>query len=536
MLVNYGARSSEIELSLKGVQLTDFGLKDKTLTLAPNAWKILASPPEKTRDDTALFELPALGVTNVVGLWKMEIPEGSHTAIFSRRIQIEQNPAVRYILDLGDMRGKAKVKIGAFDYPLLWRKPYCLDVTAAVKRGRYGRLETTIEVTPPDPSVAPALSTNITVRAVCGEEPPPFSDWPQGKDPVSIAKLVIKQFLSTSPWGYFPKGYGGKEPYSADHIHYSIASLWVNALSIARQIGDIETEKRLIAAFSPVYDERRDIQTTVNHVDFTIFGAVPLAIASLTGDDKAKLLGLSYADFQFAKPLPAFTPAHDPNSPERQLELFNLGLSHQSRMWLDDLYMISLLQLEAYRVTRDGKYLDRAAYQCRYYLDRMQRDDGLFNHAEGVPFVWGRGAGWGAATMAMLLEHLPEGHPERSSILEHYLRMMKTLKHYQRASGLWGQLVDDSESWDETSGSAMFAYAFACGVRHGWLNAAEYEEPTTRAFAALVDRLDEHGNLTGVCIGTNRKNSREWYLQRPVMTGDTHGQAAILWLCRALLP
>ena len=37
--------------------------------------------------------------------------------------------------------------------------------------------------------------------------------------------------------------------------------------------------------------------------------------------------------------------------------------------------------------------------------------------------------------------------------------MMATLLANQRESGLWGQIVDDRESWDETSGSATSALA-----------------------------------------------------------------------------
>ncbi len=535
LLVNYGLRSQSVELRLTGAELAEFGLTDGRLDLRPNEVRLLQSPVAKPVDNTALFQLPALGVTNVVGAWKREIPEGRHVALFTQRIQIEQNPAVRYVLDLGDMRGRAKVTIGATEYPVLWRPPYCLEVTAAVRRGRYGRLETTIEVTPPDPSVEPSLSTNITVRAVAGAPVPPFSEWPAGKEPATVAGRIIDLFLSTTPWGYFPKGYAGAAPYSPDHIAYPIASLWVNALDCARLAGDIESEKRLVAALEPVYGPRKDIQTEVNHVDFTIFGAVPLAIYSKTGDRRARELGLKYADFQFAKPEPPFKPAHDPNSPERQLELWRLGLSHQSRLWLDDLYMISLLQFEAYKATGRREYLERAAHETAYYLERLQREDGLFEHAVGVPFVWGRGAGWGAAAMTMALELLPESDPLYGRIRPRYLKMMAALRQHQRASGLWGQLVDDAESWDETSGSAMFAYAMITGVKRGWLPAAEYAERAEKAYLALVGQLDEYGNLKGVCIGTNRRNSREWYMQRPTTVGDTHGQAAMLWVCHALM-
>jgi hypothetical protein len=62
-----------------------------------------------------------------------------------------------------------------------------------------------------------------------------------------------------------------------------------------------------------------------------------------------------------------------------------------------------------------------------------------------------------------------------------------------------------------------------------------HAECARRAYIALCDRLDENANLTGVCVGTNRKNSREWYMNRPRIVGDPHGQAPMLWICGALL-
>ena len=79
------------------------------------------------------------------------------------------------------------------------------------------------------------------------------------------------------------------------------------------------------------------------------------------------------------------------------------GLSHETRFWIDDMYMLTILQLEAYRATGDKKYLDRDAKEMVAYLDKLQQPNGLFYHAPDVPFFWGRGDGWVAAGMAEML-------------------------------------------------------------------------------------------------------------------------------------
>ena len=82
---------------------------------------------------------------------------------------------------------------------------------------------------------------------------------------------------------------------------------------------------------------------------------------------------------------------------ERQQELWEAGYTPQTRLWIDDMYMITMLQLQAYRLTKDKKYLNRALHEMCLYLDELQVKDGpaagLFYHAPDVPFVWGRGAG-----------------------------------------------------------------------------------------------------------------------------------------------
>ena len=199
------------------------------------------------------------------------------------------------------------------------------------------------------------------------------------------------------------------------------------------------------------------------------------------------------------------------------------------------MYMITLLQSQAYRATGERKYIERAAREMVMYLEKLQRDDGLFNHAPGAPFAWARGNGWMAAGMAMNLKFLKPDDPSRPKILAGYAKMMKALLANQRASGLWGQIVDDAESWDETSGSAMFAYALNEGLRQGLVDEAAARAAVDKAYSALVARLDKYGNLADVCAGTGWRNDREHYMKRPRVNGDPHGQAPLLWLCASLM-
>ncbi len=372
-----------------------------------------------------------------------------------------------------------------------------------------------------------------------------FTDWPKGAEPEVVSRRLTDLFLTTSPETYKPVGYlclAGETNwgYGGNHIHYSTVSLWVNALACANLVGDSEREAKLVAAFEPFYGPKASILPKFKHVDFTIVGAVPLEIAILTGDERARKLGLKFADLQWEEPKPDDPPPpYDITPYEERMKWWKQGYSDQTRLWIDDMYMITVLQGLAYRLTKNRAYIDRAAREMCLYLDTIQLKDGpdagLFYHAPDVPYVWGRGDGWMAAGMPLLLEMLPKDSEYYAQILAGYRRMMEKLLARQCEDGMWNQLVGDPKSWKETSCTAMFGYAFAMGVKNGWLPAQTYGVAARKAWLALVSRMDAYGNVPDVCCGTGKKNDYQYYLDRPRVHGDPHAQAPLLWMARAFL-
>ena len=251
-------------------------------------------------------------------------------------------------------------------------------------------------------------------------------------------------------------------------------------------------------------------------MDDSIFGIVPLEIAIQTKDKKYLDYGLTFADRQWENPQPD-------------------GLSHETRYWIDDMYMLTILQLEAFRATGDKKYLDRGANEMVAYLDKLQQPNGLFFHAPDAPFFWGRGDGWVAAGMTEMLRDLPADHPQRARILAGYKLMMTSLLKYQGADGMWRQLIDHDEAWEESSSSGMFTFALITGVRSGWLDGATYGPAARKAWIAVTGFIDQNNDMTSVCEGTNKFSTVDYYLQRHRKTGDFHGQEPVLWAASALL-
>jgi rhamnogalacturonyl hydrolase YesR len=140
-----------------------------------------------------------------------------------------------------------------------------------------------------------------------------------------------------------------------------------------------------------------------------------------------------------------------------------------------------------------------------------------------------------AVGMTDILRVLPENHKDRPRIMKGYLTMMESLKKYQCPNGMWNQLIDEPDCWVETSGSAMFAYAFIVGVKQGWLDEKEYAPIARKAWLAMIPYIDERNNVTEVCVGTGKKNSKQYYYDRSRLAGDLHGQAPYLWCIVALM-
>lgn len=114
-----------------------------------------------------------------------------------------------------------------------------------------------------------------------------------------------------------------------------------------------------------------------------------------------------------------------------------------------------------------------------------------------------------------------------------YKKMMAALQKYQSANGLWHQVVIDPQSFEETSCTAMFTYAIATGVKNGWLDKS-YRRTAVKGWNGLLTKV-KNGQLTDICVGTGEGKNYDHYLDRPKETGNSHGQAALLWAAAAML-
>jgi rhamnogalacturonyl hydrolase YesR len=149
-----------------------------------------------------------------------------------------------------------------------------------------------------------------------------------------------------------------------------------------------------------------------------------------------------------------------------------------------------------------------------------------FKYGAPTRVPWGRGNGWVIFSLTELLEVLPKEHELYPELLAFFNELCEGYAALQEENGLWHQVLNDPESYLEASCTAMFAYAFARGVRFGWLDdAGKFAEAAFRAWEGLTRyALDRHGNVHGVCSGSRYSFSPDYYkFDLRTVTNDNHG-------------
>jgi rhamnogalacturonyl hydrolase YesR len=211
--------------------------------------------------------------------------------------------------------------------------------------------------------------------------------------------------------------------------------------------------------------------------------------------------GQVYAEIDLLNPVPASSVdiANSQASIDAMIESPNPG--HVDWWWCDALFMAPPL------VARLGAATGQAKYFA--FLDTMWPDASaaLFDPVQKLfwrdaTFVntdtyWSRGNGWVMGGIVRVLEDLPSSDPERPT----YVTMLQTLSAsiapLQGADGLWRSDLLHPAAYPnpETSGTSLFTYAMAWGVRQGILDRAVYEPVVTKAWAGLVSNMTPEGRL-----------------------------------------
>lgn len=202
-------------------------------------------------------------------------------------------------------------------------------------------------------------------------------------------------------------------------------------------------------------------------------------------------------------------------------------------VWPDDLYMggVFLVQYGVY--SHNPKFIDDAAEQIIHQAALEQDRDGLWFHGyfiaekKHAPFKWGRGNGWVTMTLAETLSAMPEDDPLRPKLLDILRKQIAGLEKVQAPDGMWKQVLDKPNLWDETSCTAMFAYGIARAVNRGWIQPSNMAV-ARKAFAAIAARVGPDGSVHDTCQGTNIGLTLDFYANRERPDDDPHGRGPVV--------
>ncbi|MFO7670511.1 MAG: glycoside hydrolase family 88 protein [Bacteroidales bacterium] len=205
-------------------------------------------------------------------------------------------------------------------------------------------------------------------------------------------------------------------------------------------------------------------------------------------------------------------------------------------LWADDIYMSVPFLANMGVLTGDHQYFDDAVKQVLQMADRLyipQKE--LFDHGWNVTsgeydprFYWGRANGWTLMAMAELLEVLPEDYPGRDEILHLYRSMIRSLAGLQDGTGFWHNMLDKTNTYLETSCTAMFTFAVAKGINKGWINHV-YGPVALTGWNAITTRVLENGAVDGTCEGTTFAHDNTYYYYRGKSIYATHGYGPVLY-------
>ncbi|WP_427052269.1 glycoside hydrolase family 88/105 protein [Paenibacillus sp. TC-CSREp1] len=214
------------------------------------------------------------------------------------------------------------------------------------------------------------------------------------------------------------------------------------------------------------------------------------------------------------------------------------GEMRQETMWCDDLYMSTPFLMRYGQLTGDTSCWDDAVnqflmFQKYLYLPDQQIMSHVYDFvrgkATGIP--WGRGNGWVLFSLTELLSILPRDHPKRPELLTFYREMCAGVLTLQGENGLWHQVLNCFDSYEETSCTSMFIYAYARGIREGWLEKpGAYLNAVRKGWEGLTRiSIDHKGNIYGVCRGSGYSFTALYYRDDLGWNlNDTHGIGIVL--------
>ena len=191
--------------------------------------------------------------------------------------------------------------------------------------------------------------------------------------------------------------------------------------------------------------------------------------------------------------------------------------------WIDAIQMGMPVLQKLARETGDARYAEKA--WSMYAYARNEQDGGLRNPADGLwwrdrdfnpPYrtpggkdcYWSRGDGWVVAALVRVMDEMQPTEPHYEDYKADLISLLEGLLPLQREDGFWNCSLADPTDFGgpEVTGTSLFLYGMAWGVRKGYLPRDRYLPVMERAWKAMASSVHPDGFL-GWQQGTGKQPS-----------------------------
>ncbi len=206
------------------------------------------------------------------------------------------------------------------------------------------------------------------------------------------------------------------------------------------------------------------------------------------------------------------------------------GNDFPGQAWADTLFMAAFFLLRMGVETGEKAWIDDALLQYRRHEEVLQDpandlyfhawDDASQSHLSGIH--WARANAWAALTMSEALRLINYMYPDFMGIEGSLRDQLAALVRLQDSSGLWHTILDDPESYCETSASAGIGVAL---VNFGRPTHAKY---IVKVYDGIRSSIARDGSVMGVSAGTAVMASAADYRLVPKKRIQGWGQGLVL--------
>ncbi|MBW8684334.1 glycoside hydrolase family 88/105 protein [Chitinophaga rhizophila] len=193
--------------------------------------------------------------------------------------------------------------------------------------------------------------------------------------------------------------------------------------------------------------------------------------------------------------------------------------------WIDAIQMAMPVMAQLGKLYNDTAYF-RRMYEMYAYSKFQHGTEGLYNAKEslwwrdkdfvppykepnGANCYWSRGNGWVLAALVRTMDLLPEKSPYYKIFLQDFKDMSAAILKIQRPDGFWNASLHDPSNYGgkELTGTSLFVYGMAWGVRKGYLDKKTYQPAITKAWNALAKECVHENGMLGYVQSTGKQPS-----------------------------